>query len=313
MTAALTSSGARADTTLGGIALDQFEPTPAGDAFFGVPAPSAVGHLVPSATLTFDYAHRPLRLLGTSGDTAIVSAQGFLRVDVSLALWDRLLISVDVPFAVLQSGTEPQTAGVSFNAPSSAAMGDLRLGLRGRIYGDDRSPFQIGAGGYLFAPTAPGGSYSGEGAIRGQFHLSLGGRIPTGIPILWNAAGGPVLRASDNPNTFTFGAGAAVLLLGERLQIGPEIYGATTLGSRVPLSTNGATVTAKSTTGVELAPRRARALAGRLLPGRGRRPRPDVRHRHPARAGHRHGGVVARERGRGRAGHARGSRRRRLP
>ncbi|APR75623.1 outer membrane protein OmpA [Minicystis rosea] len=248
------SAAARAQTTtaIGGMALDQFEPAPAGDAFFGIPAPSAVGHLVPSAILMFDYAHRPLRLVTGGSDTAIVSAQGFLRADASLALWDRLLISVDVPIAILQAGNEPQMAGFTFNAPSSAAMGDLRLGVRGRIFGEDRSPFQIGVGGYLFAPTAPSGSYAGEGAVRGQFHLSLGGRIPTGVPIVWTASGGPLLRGSNNPHAFTFGVGAAVSLIGERLQIGPELYGSTTLGSGVPLSVNGAMVNAASATSVEL-------------------------------------------------------------
>ena len=44
-------------------------------------------------------------------------------------------------------------------------------------------------------------------------------------------------------------AGAAALLLGERLQLGPELYGSTTLGSRVPLSGGGAMVSVKASTG----------------------------------------------------------------
>ena len=266
--AALVSAGrARAENvTVGGLSLDQLEPAPAGDAFFGVPAPSAVGHLVPNASLLFDYAHRPLRFVSGTTSTAIVSAQGFFRVDASLALWDRLLVSVDVPFAVLQAGDDPRAAGVMFNAPSGAAMGDLRLGVRGRFVGDDRGPFQLGVGGYVFAPTAPKGSYSGDGAVRGHLHLVLGGRIAAPVPILWDASGGFMIRGSQNPSDVTFGGGAAVLLLDERLQIGPEVYGSTQLGGKPPLSGGGAMVKTAVTTGAELLlDARVRLPAGFLL------------------------------------------------
>ena len=50
-------------------------------------SPLVIGHLQPRAIAMFDYAHAPLRLLQANGDsTAIVSAQGFVRVDASFAL-----------------------------------------------------------------------------------------------------------------------------------------------------------------------------------------------------------------------------------
>ncbi|UQA63811.1 OmpA family protein [Polyangium aurulentum] len=220
----ISPSAARAQQgPTGGTALSRFEPSPAGDAFFSVPSASASGHLVPRAVALFDYADRPLRLIRPEGEVALVSAQGFLRVDASLALLDRVLVSVDFPVAVLQRGDEPDIPGVTLAPPSGPALGDLRLGLRGRLFGEDRSPFQAALGGYLSVPTAPADSYTGEGAVRGHLHAAFGGTIASRI--VYSASGGIVLRASEQPHAIAFGAGAAVLLWDERIQIGPELHG----------------------------------------------------------------------------------------
>lgn len=235
--------------SVGGFALNQLEPAPAGDALFGVPSPWVGGHLVPRAMVMFDYAHEPLRVL--SGDTVIISAQGFLRLDASLALWDRLLVSIDVPAAVLQSGEDPGLPGLDFHVPSSAELGDVRAGLRGRLFGDYRDPFQLGVGGYLFLPTAPADSYAGEGAVRGAFHALLGGRAGSSVGFVWSATAGVMLRASDNPSAFTFGGGAALTLGGDLFQIGPEVYGSTPFDGS-PLSVEGVTAESGGSTNLEV-------------------------------------------------------------
>ena len=133
------ASDAAAQTKVEGFALDQLEPTPAGDAFFGVPSAGVGGHLVPRAMVMFDYAHRPLRFrTDAGGETPIVASQGILRLDASFALWDRTEFSVDVPFAIVQSGQDPKIPGVDYHPPTTAAVGDLRLGLRARLVGGDR-------------------------------------------------------------------------------------------------------------------------------------------------------------------------------
>ena len=98
----LVAAPARAQVPIRG-AIDQLEPTPAGDAFFGVPSPAVGGHLVPRALVMFDYADQPLSL--TTGETTstIVGSQAFLHLGASLALWDRLLVSMLLPIAVLQN------------------------------------------------------------------------------------------------------------------------------------------------------------------------------------------------------------------
>ena len=242
---------AKAQAKVEGFALNQLEPAPAGDAFFGVPSAGVGGHLVPRAMVMFDYAHRPLRYSSSAGETPIVASQGFLRVDASLALWDRLQVSVDMPFAIVQSGQDPQIPGVDFHPPSSAAVGDLRLGLRGRIAGGDRDPIQIGLGSYLFLPTGSTDGYAGEGAARGMFQALLGGRVGTSVGFVWSAAGGVELRGGSRPHQLVFGGGAGLMLGGDLLQIGPELYGSTDLGGE-PLTAGSSGIKATSQTHLEL-------------------------------------------------------------
>lgn len=242
-----------AQSAVNGIALNQFEPAPAGDAFFGVPSPHIGGRFHLRAVVMFDYAHEPLRFTSGATETGIVSSQGFLRVDASLSLLDRVLVSVDMPFALIQSGEDPPGTTVSFNPPGSPEVGDLRIGLRSRLLGDDKSAFQVSIGSYFFAPTGGSGSYAGEGAVRGAFSAIVGGEITVLVlPLVWTAAAGITLRGSENPHVITLGAGLKTLLWREQLEIGAEAYGARSLGETPLLSTAGGDVTAPADTSVEV-------------------------------------------------------------
>ncbi|WP_437495078.1 OmpA family protein [Sorangium sp. So ce1014] len=229
----------------GNLALQQLEPSPAGDALFGVPSPSASGHLVPRALLMFDYARNPLQLFAPDS-AAVVSSQGFLRLDASLALWDRVLISLDMPLAVVQAGEDPDSAEVSFHPPSSAALGDLRLGARWRWLGAERAPFQAALGAYVFLPTGSPDAYAGEGAVRVAPHLIVGGEVTAPVDLVWTMMAGAVLRGSENPNTFTFGGGVAVALADGLLRIGPELYGAIPFNGEPMLSVPEANISVRS-------------------------------------------------------------------
>ncbi len=246
----------------GGFALNQLQPTPAGDVFFGVPSPDAPGHLeAPKAYAMFDYAHRPIR----SGDTAVVSSQGFMRLDVSWALWDRLLISVDAPLALVLGGEDPGLPGTTFTTLEGPSFGDVRLGLRGRLWGENQTPIQLGLGGYLFVPSGEQEQYTGEGGVRGNFHLVLGGRIGGDTAFVYSAAAGTELRASDSPHTFTFGAGAGVLFLDDMLQAGAELFGSTPFTDTVFLSSTPPTPAGASTNAELLFGVKARFLEGLTL------------------------------------------------
>src|SRR5258708_2979156 len=122
-----------------GLALDRFDPAPAGDRMFGVPSPYVAGPLTPHVMLLGDYAHSPL-VLGSEASGkrvgGIVGDQLFLNLDVAVALWNRLLLDVDVPIALAQSGDSPSGGGLAFSSPSSVQFSDLRFGARLRIFGE---------------------------------------------------------------------------------------------------------------------------------------------------------------------------------
>jgi len=219
------------------LALNRLDPAPAGDRMFGVPSPYAAGHLTPHLMLLTDYAHNPLKLRSVPDDTdqgAIVSNQLFLHLNAGLALWDRLNLDISVPLAVLQNGDDPTAGGATFSSPNSAQFGDLRFGLRARLLGEYRDPFQLAVGGYVWVPTGAKDSFVSSGHVRGLPQLILGGRIHDRV--VWSAAAGPQFQGEstfanvDQGTMFKWGAGLGFLLLDNRhLQIGPEAYGSATL------------------------------------------------------------------------------------
>jgi outer membrane protein OmpA-like peptidoglycan-associated protein len=216
------------------IALDQFDPSPAGDQFFGLPSAYARGRIEPRAYVALDYADQPLRLQSsnTSSTGAIVGSQMFLHVAGSLTLFDRAVVSVSLPIAVLQSGQSLDVGGTSVAAPTSASLGDLRIGARVRIVGDDEGPAQLAAGGYVYVPTGAldgNGSYTGDGSARVAPHLLFGGkyRLLPSLTLAYTSLGGFSIKSSKNPTSVVYGVGVAALLMKETLQIGPEFYAST--------------------------------------------------------------------------------------
>ncbi len=234
-----------------GIALDQLDPAPAGDAFFGVPSPFARGSWVPRGVVMFDFASQPLKLTpGGGGPSAmVVSRQGFLHLNASLSIQDRLLVSVLMPFAITQAGDSPDVGTAMLSSPTTAQVGDLRVGLRVRILGDDEDAFQLGVGANLYIPTAPGSSFAGEGAVRTEPQLLAGGRFHAGIPWVYTAFGGFMVRPSHNPTMVVYGAGIAASLWDERLQLGAEFYGSTPIQGSTFALTDAVDVTITNHTG----------------------------------------------------------------
>jgi OmpA-OmpF porin, OOP family len=244
----LFAQGASAQIATG--ALERFQPAVAGDAMFGVASPMVGGHLVPRADLIFDFAYHPLSIQDGNNRYVIVSRQAFLHLNASLALWDRLLVSVDMPFAVIQAGDSPTIPGVgTFPSPSTAQVGDLRLGARARIYGDFWDPFQIGVGGYVWVPTGPKQSYAGDGSVRGEPQLQMGGRF---THFVWSATAGTELRASAHPHTFEAGLGAAAVIGDELVQIGPELTVGVPLSTDSSFSTKNVSISTATPTEAEL-------------------------------------------------------------
>jgi OOP family OmpA-OmpF porin len=255
--AATTTAAAQTTTaTNQSLALDRFTPAPAGDRMFGVESPFVAGDLTPHIMLLADYAHDPLVLRTVStnaSDGAVVSSQLFFHLNGSLALWNRLNVNLDVPVALFQAGGAT-AGGDTFPAPSKVQFGDLRLGLRVRLFGEYWDPFQIAIGGYVWFPTGAKGSstndsYVSDGTFRGRPEAIIGGHTDRivysgslGFDIRGGQSfpqGGTGFTSVSQGTMFDFGAGLGFLFLDSRhLQIGPELYGGLTLSNVQKRTTN---------------------------------------------------------------------------
>ncbi len=227
--------------SIGDAAIQQLDPTPAGDAFFSVSSPSAEGHLHTRAHLLADYAINPLRLFSEPA-APIVGNQVFLHANASFALWHHLLLSVNVPVAVVNSGDNPAVPKVLFQK-QSAGFGDLRFSARGTLSvlgTDSNDPHSLAAAleGSLFVPTEHALGYVSDHNVRGAFRAVFGGTHALAAPFVWSANLGLMLRASDAPHSLTFGAAAALALDEGLFRVGLEVFGALPLGGAL-LSASG--------------------------------------------------------------------------
>ncbi len=224
-----------------GLGLDQFHPAPAGDRFFGVQGGDPGGHMTPRIQLLGDYAYRPLVLYNEGTDDElgpVVDHQLFLHVGASLGLWNRLNLSVNMPFALATSGDSPTVGGAAFDSPSGAALGDLRFGARLRLFGEWTSPVSLGIGGYLWVPTGDPDKFAGSDSVRGLPAVVLSGEVGS---FVYAVNAGVLLQKrtelaySAVANQLYYGAAAGVLLVDKRLQIGPEAYGSIGVGNGTTL------------------------------------------------------------------------------
>ena len=241
-------ASAQQQTEIAGVNANNLDPAPAGDSAFGVQSPDARGEALFRAMVLFDYVNDPVVLYNSETDEqigAVVSDQFWLHLSPSFALADRVLFSLDLPIALIQSGDDacqlpgeenclPPIGGRQVVAADGTDLGDLRLGARVRLFGEPDRGFQLGAGLHFWLPTAPDNTYAGDEGVRGKPFFVLGGREDA---LAWSVELGALFRPGkrmlgDAPvgTAITFGAGVFFLVDEARtVQIGPELYGLTTV------------------------------------------------------------------------------------
>jgi outer membrane protein OmpA-like peptidoglycan-associated protein len=225
-----------AQSTASGWALNRYEPSPVGDAFFLAEHPWYRETRLVAAGLTLDYAVDPLSVVvtraGQAPETRPVVAgmfTGHLGVAVAPLAWLSLHASLPVAFA--QSG---EASPIGVGPAAGVAIGDLRAGVRVRILGHaDRSPFSLHLGAVVFVPTGSAESNTGDGSVRVEPRLVMAGRASV---LRWSVGAALQLRSNVTAlnlavgNELRFTAALGVALLQDRLHVGPEAYVFTSLG-----------------------------------------------------------------------------------
>jgi outer membrane protein OmpA-like peptidoglycan-associated protein len=214
-------------------ALQQFEPAPAGDRFFGV-SDGSVGSKPLYLNLIGNYALNPLKIRDRTTDENkgyITSTQLYLHLNGSITLKKRLLLNADIPFALAQSGDNVgNVGGATVPKPEGGKLADLRLGLRFAAVGRPLDPFSLGFSFDAWLPTGDGDNLTSDTKPRFNTKIIMSGKMGS-LVYAYNV--GFLIRSHQDlgtpeiGNAITFGGAVGVQLLGNRLQVGPEIYGNT--------------------------------------------------------------------------------------
>src|SRR5262249_8675101 len=104
--------------------------------------------------------------------------------------------------------------GVTYAAPDSPAVGDLRLGADVRLAGAYGEPFTLAAGAQIFVPTGSRDAYMSDGTLRVVPRMLAAGEIG---PFAYAARAGFAYRPHDATfagsslgSQIVFGAAAGV-------------------------------------------------------------------------------------------------------
>lgn len=222
--------GAAHAQTADGFALSRFEPTAAGDVFFLAEHPWYSSTRYFAGGLVFDHAVNPLVVQPPGGGASrpIVSGQFTGHVALAASFLDRVGLSLSLPISLVQIGERTTLGAGSYGPATSPAPGDLRAGLRVRLFGHaDRDPFSLHLGAHVWIPTGSRADNTSDGIARVEPRVTLAGR---GGVLRWSFGGAFAVRDTSFAqgvvlgNELRFTAALGLALADGRLTVGPEAY-----------------------------------------------------------------------------------------
>ena len=182
------------------VQLDHYRAAETSEDGFAISRPTDLGHLRFGARLDLDYALNPLVYEARAGDASTESAsvvehQLAAQLGVALGLFDRAVLFAGLPVNLAMEGSDvagqPRADGTS--------VGDLRLGARGRIWGEADDAFAIAASLTFTLPTAqgvdPAVRFAGEDGV--SVHPELQAEVRPGLGVRVDVNLGARLRATD--------------------------------------------------------------------------------------------------------------------
>ena len=176
--------------------LTRYSPSPTPEDDFHLSRPTDLGHLRFAAQLHLDYGVNPLVWENTTGDgrterLSIVEHQLVGTVGLALGLFDRLVIFAGLPVGLLMTGADQTSVALLRSRPADdTGLGDVYLGARVRLFGEEDDAFALGLQATVGFPTSGGGAYRGEQAVSfrpeltGEIRLGGGARIVLGAGAL---------------------------------------------------------------------------------------------------------------------------------
>jgi OmpA-OmpF porin, OOP family len=226
-----------ADAAEPGFAVDRFEPSERGSNFFALESLDLRGHVRASAGVVASYGYKPL-VYRVDGEERAAMVNHLLTTHLggSMNLWNRLRVSLNAPVILYTEGQQGLLGAKVLAPPSSATtLGDIRLGVDGRIAGEYGQPVTFALGAQLWLPTGSQSAYTGDGSVRFGPRALIAGEVG---PIAYSAKLGVAIRspeASTYANVplgseLVYGFGGGYKFSEGKGIVGPEFYGTTHLG-----------------------------------------------------------------------------------
>lgn len=208
-----------------GFQLNRYEPSAAGEWSFWVDHPWYSSMRSFAAGLTLNYGHNPLVFGyrdangGFTYDSSIVRHQLLGHVDLAGSFLDRILVTATLPITLLERGD----GGSGVTLVSTAAVGDLRVGARVRLFGQpyaEAVSMSLGADVWIPINSLSGNPFPpqvGESSLRIMPKLMLGGLSHS---LMWSVTGAFLYRPEASLGNLSMGAGNTV---GPSIQLGASL------------------------------------------------------------------------------------------
>jgi hypothetical protein len=240
------ASSAHAQPSAQGFAVNRLYPSAAGAGWLVMDSLDMHGGLGGAMSFGAGYANHPLRVSQGAQQLSVVSDQTLVAFGFA-ATYERFRLSLNLDAPLISHGESGTVGGYKLAAPLLGLgshpdiLSDPRLGLDARIFGSAASPLRLGVGVQLIIPNGERVHYDTDHTYRAMGRVLVAGDL--GMFTYAGQLGVHVRPLDDSPipgsprgSELLFGvASGARLPLGQdrrvALIVGPEIYGATALGS----------------------------------------------------------------------------------
>jgi hypothetical protein len=219
-----------------GYALNILDSAERGSEWFATESLDLRGHGRMSLGVTGDWAHRPLLAAQRNGQRAraLVRNQLLVQPGLSLVLWQRVRLALDVPLLLYSDGNSLSQGGVRYSAPPErVGLGDLRLGVLLRLFGEYGEWISAALAVHVALPTGKEAAYLSDGAVRVLPHLLLAGDY---AGFAYAAKLGAAIRGAAHDllgahmgSYAYFALSLGVRMFDRRFVLGPELIGLTGL------------------------------------------------------------------------------------
>lgn len=232
-TLVIASSAAAQTAVAPGFALDRYQPSERGSDWFVTDSLDLRGNGRLAIGVVQDWAHKPLAIYNGNGDyqVAPVKNQLFFHVGAAVNFASRVRLAFSLPLLASNFGTPGIVDGVIYRTREKTAIGDLRLGVDLRLFGEYGSAFTTAIGVQVHVPTGNRDSHASDGKARLVPHWLMAGDI--GAFTYAAVLGFDGRFQTDNIAGTAFGpelnvaASAGVRVADKKVVIGPEFWTST--------------------------------------------------------------------------------------